>query len=232
MTGLVMLVPSRGRPESAAALGAAWNATVTGDSRLVLLVDADDPARDGYLAGHERWGQGSSEVRVIDGPRLGIGALLNSQAALEARRAPFTGFMGDDHRPRTEGWDEALTGALGRPGVAYGDDLLQRQNLPTAMVMSSGIITALGYITPPGVQHVYIDNYWMRLGEDLGNLQYLPDVVIEHMHVLAGKAPWDAGYAASTAPEQCAKDSAAYEAFLAERWPGDLERLRAQMVAA
>jgi hypothetical protein len=233
VSGLVMLVPSRARPRNAAFLAAAWKSTVTGDSRLVFLVDGDDPARDEYLAGQRRWGCEAIGVRVLDGPHgTGIGAILNEHAPLEAATAAFTGFMGDDHRPRTKGWDEALTGALERPGVAYGDDLLQRQNLPTAMVMSSGIITTLGYMIPPGVRHLYIDNFWMRIGEDLGNLQYLPGVVIEHMHAVAGKASWDEGYIASTAPARFTEDLAAYEAFLAGRWPGDLERLRAGMVPA
>jgi len=32
------------------------------------------------------------------------------------------------------------------------------------------------------------------LGEDLGNLAYLPQVIIEHCHPIAGKAEWDEGY--------------------------------------
>jgi len=233
VSALVVLVPTRARPRNAAFLAAAWKSTATGDSRLVFLVDGDDPERDDYLAGQRRWGCEAIEVRVLEGPHgTGIGAILNEHAPLEAAEAAFVGFMGDDHRPRTKGWDVALMGALEQPGVAYGDDLLQRERLPTAMVLSSVIVMTLGYLIPPGVRHLYIDNFWMRLGEDLGNLQYLPGVVIEHMHAVAGKASWDEGYVASTAPERFAEDSAAFEAFLAGRWPGDLERLRSALVPA
>jgi hypothetical protein len=48
MSDLLMLVPSRSRPESIARLRDAWQETVRGNSRLVVLVDDDDPVLKEY----------------------------------------------------------------------------------------------------------------------------------------------------------------------------------------
>lgn len=108
----------------------------------------------------------------------------------------YIGFMGDDHRPRTAGWDDIFTHALDEMGggVAYGNDLIQGANLPTHVVMSSTIIAALRGMAPTTLTHLYVDNYWKALGEGIGRLSYLNDVIVEHMHPIAGKAEWDDGY--------------------------------------
>ena len=89
----------------------------------------------------------------------------------------------------------------GQPGVSYGNDLFQREALATAAVIDSRLVSALGYISPSDIQHLYVDSFWMELGRAFGNLKYLDDVVLEHMHVTAGKAPNDATYARSNTPE-------------------------------
>jgi hypothetical protein len=100
------------------------------------------------------------------------------------------------------------------------------------VVISSVIIRALGYMVPPGLEHLYLDDFWKRLGQDLGHLEYLPDVIIEHCHPNAGKATWDDGYERVNSPGQNAWDRAAYGAFLGGRWPGELARLRAGLERA
>lgn len=111
----------------------------------------------------------------------------------------IVGFMGDDHIPRTEGWDTKIiekfeSFSWGQPGIVYGDDKFQGQNLATAVFMSRSIIQTLGYMCPPDLKHLFVDNFWMDLGKGIENLHYLPDVVIEHLHPLAGKGEWDVTY--------------------------------------
>jgi hypothetical protein len=122
--------------------------------------------------------------------------------------------MGDDHRPRTKGWDRVLCEAIGeRPGVSYGDDLLQGANLPTAVTMSAEIVRRIGYMVPPVLVHMYMDNFWRDFGSKIGNLQYRADVVIEHMHYLAGKAVNDLQYQEVNASHVYEKDRLAYEDY-------------------
>jgi hypothetical protein len=101
----------------------------------------------------------------------------------------------------------------------YGNDLLQGANLPTAVFMTSDIIRALGWMVPPSLQHLYVDDSWRDLGRSAACLQYLPDVVIEHVHPFAlgadhrPKAELDDGYRRVNAPGVYAADEAAYRAW-------------------
>lgn len=218
MTGLTMICPSRGRAHHIQELAACWKQTGA-KAHLIVAVDDDDPDLDPYL-------YLDVDLRILSEPRR-LGPILNAVAVQAATGAAAVGFLGDDHRPRTPGWDERLLAALeDGPGVAYGNDLLQGVALPTAAVVSAEVVRGLGYMAPPGLAHLYLDDFWKRLGTDLGRLRYLPEVVIEHLHPLAGKAEWDEGYRRVNDPALYQADGAAYQRFLAERWLGDLARLR------
>jgi hypothetical protein len=124
--------------------------------------------------------------------------------------------MGDDHRPRTRGWDAAYLEALHDlgTGIVYGDDLLQGANLPTQCAMTSNIVQALGCMAPATLRHMYVDNAWRALGEAAGCLRYLPEVVVEHLHPVAGKAEWDDNYRRVNAPEMYGHDADAFGEYL------------------
>jgi hypothetical protein len=220
MTDLLMLVPSRGRPASIVRLRDAWDATVTGDSRLVILVDDDDPTLAEYEA-IER-----IELRV--GPRLRIGGTLNAVAPILATETFAIGFMGDDHVPRTQGWDVAFVNALHRlgTGVVYGNDLFQGPNLPTAVAMTANIVTTLGYFVMPGGVHLFLDNFWMAIGQGIGRMTYLDDVILEHLHPQLGKGDWDDTYVEANADATWSADEATYNAYVANDLLRDLEKLR------
>lgn len=214
-----MVCPSRGRPGNVAELAACWKQTGA-KAHLLVLADDDDPELSGYL----QLPTSVLELQVIEEPRR-LGPILNSVMPAIAQHGGAVGFLGDDHRPRTPGWDQAMVDAL--PGVVYGNDLFQGEKLATAVVMSARIVEVLGYFVPPGVMHLYLDTFWMGLGEALDALTYLPDVIIEHMHPVAGKGEWDDGYRRVNSVEQFNTDAIAYDRFLAGQWPADLARLLA-----
>ena len=216
-----MIVPSRGRPQNIAVLLDAWRDTASGSSRLLIAVDDDDPELDHYQKLDIRAG----DVELVVGPRMRMGPTLNTLAVARAGQHFAVGFMGDDHRPRTVGWDVRFVEALEElgTGIVYGDDLLQREALPTAVVMTSDIIRALGYMAPPGLIHMYLDNAWLALGKQTGRIRYLPDVVVEHMHPFAGKAPMDAGYAEVNASRVYAHDQSVFAEWLARGLPAAVE---------
>jgi hypothetical protein len=214
---LVYLVPTRGRPGNAAALIDAFDTTRGGVADLVLAVDDDDGRLDEYRALElPEWCQ------LITGPRLRLGGTLNALAPMfvtgytPAVDYAGVGFMGDDHRPRTLGWDEQLADELDATpgGVVYGNDLVHGGALPTAVLLDAAIIRTVGYFVPPRMVHLWLDNYWLELGRRLGTLRYRADVVIEHVHPITGRAEWDDGYRENNADTVWRHDEAIYRDHL------------------
>jgi len=220
-----MIVPSRGRPHAVAELWEAWRETTLGETDLLVAIDDDDPALPEYRELVQR-----EHIPTLVGPRRRLGPTLNHVAAMLAVQPYSTlGFMGDDHRPRTIGWDKRFAECLsGGTGICYGNDLLQGERMPTAVAMTADIVRQLGYMCPPSLTHLCLDVCWLEWGRGLGRLTYLGDVVLEHMHPAAGKAPLDEGYVEVNSQAMIARDGAAW---LEYRESGglaaDIERLRA-----
>ena len=216
---MIVMCPTRGRPGRASEMVASLRATaVLASTRAVLAVDADDPS--------DYSGAGAETLAVAGGsfPR----------AANEAARAlwdadPILGCVGDDFLFRTPGWDALVADALATPGVAYGDDLLMGRALPTAVFMSSAIPRALGWYALPTLRHLCADDAWRSVGEGIGALRYLPGVVIEHMHPVAGKAPVDATYERGGMGDCHAADHAALDAWRAGPMRADVARVMAAL---
>jgi hypothetical protein len=227
MKSLNVIVPTRGRPENIDRL--IWAMEATNDmqlTRLLIVVDRDDPKLGDYERLRESPLWPFWATMVVNYTWQKIGPILNGFALSEAEKCSHVAFMGDDHVPRTFHWDRFLVESLcDRPGVAYGDDQFQHANLPTACVVSSSVIRALGYLCPPGLEHLYLDNFWLELGRKLGNIQYLPEVIIEHVHPLAGKAQMDVGYQFSLNSETLNSDGQRYGEFLQQRWPRDCQQM-------
>lgn len=230
MTDLVVIVPSRERPESARAVAAAFEATCTADTRLVFAVDDNDPTRHLY----PEW-TGLYRTQVF--PSRNMGEALNRAAwAVAWTEPPFgqdspfaVAFMGDDHLPRTVGWDQAYLDALRElgTGLVYGNDLLQGRGLPTQVALTSDIVRALGFMAPPALTHLFVDNFWLSLGNEAGCIRYLPDVIVEHRHPAAGKAALDAGYERVNSVAMQSRDEAAWLAYLESDFAADVEKVKA-----
>lgn len=222
---LAVIVPSKGRPENVKRLVHAVDMTAGGElERLIVALDPGEPLAEEYRAALSLYLGDWVYLTQVEATPQRMGPVLNVLAVDVARKHGHVAFMGDDHLPRTDHWDTELVDALGgKPGVAYGNDLHQGDKLPTACVISSDIVRALGFFCPPAQMHLYLDDFWRRLGLAVGNLAYRSDVVIEHLHPDAGKARWDEGYAAANNADQYSADRAAYEAF---NWDACLARLK------
>lgn len=214
MKDLLVIIPSRGRPEQFGDVAALIAKTARAQTDVYLCIDFDDPARDAYLA---MVPEPNPTIWIESGPRLSMAAWTNKVAMTMAGDYRALASIGDDHYPRTDGWDEKLLAALDQrgPGIAFGDDLNPRnthgQLMVTAPVISSSIVTALGWMCHPGMRHYYIDNVWEDLAKDAGCLYYIPDVVIEHKHYTVTGQAADATY--SDAMAAWDSDQAAFYAW-------------------
>lgn len=214
-TNLVIL-PSRSRPEKVAeAIELLKDNSTISD----LCVAIDDDQSDLYPR--------IDDVIYEVNSRLRMNGTLNLVATKYADKYETIYFLGDDHHVRTKGWDELLYAPIKERGygLAYGDDRLQGKNLATAVMMSTNIISILGYMAPPKLIHLYMDNFWMNLGQALDCLDYVPQAVIEHMHYLAGKSEQDAQYAEVNSSEMYQKDRETYLQYVKDDLKYDLEHL-------
>ena len=215
MFEMTILVPSRGRPESIIRLMDSWSTTTTRDTRLLVLIDNDDPKLEEYLA--------IPNIDMQVGPRLRIGGTLNVVAPEIAKTSENIGFMGDDHLPRTKGWDETFINELNKlkVGVVYGNDHAHGVNLATAVAMTSNIVSTLGYMCV----HLFLDNFWMELGRGT-HITYFDDVIIEHIHPLFQKALSDNTYVEANSPEVWGADETTFNSYVATQLQDDLQKLR------
>ncbi|HXJ28006.1 MAG TPA: hypothetical protein VNH17_19980, partial [Streptosporangiaceae bacterium] len=213
----MLLMPTRGRPSNLARFLDAYIATGA-TAPLLLRLDEDDPALPAYmemLVGYQ-----AVDFQPIIGPRITVNAAVN-ELADHAPGAAFYGVVADDVLPRTSGWDRLLAEAC-KGGIAYGDDGFQGENLPTHAFLDGDYARAIGWVAFPNTAQWYGDNAWKLLAGSLGVLRYCPEIVLEHMHPLAGKAASDASYRESTA--RAGNDAAAFQAWQRDEFPALRDR--------
>jgi len=214
MKKLAVIVPSRNRPQNVVDLSN-HILEYSDSSNLIFGFDDDDQTNYEPIPG-------TMFHRL---PRTRIGGTINTLAIMYAKHYEYICFMGDDHRPKTKSWDTKLIEPLlNKPGFSYGNDLLQGKNLPTAIVMSSSIINALGYMVPPTLKHFYFDNFWMDLGNAINSLHYFDDVIIEHIHPLAQKSEVDNTY--SEAWSVLGEDQEQYEIYKNTKFVDDINKVK------
>lgn len=204
MRKIAVIVPTRGRPANARRL---WDSfvetTATGWVSVHFCVDEDDPYLESYIDNLP------GRVNVGSPNRLGPWLNLMSKSLLADN--DIIGFVGDDVISRTYGWDEIVMNHFEENAIIYPNDGWQGAGLPTSVFMDANLIKKLGYMVHPYFKHLYIDNHWKALGEELGTLTYLDDVHMEHMHPFAGKAADDETYRTANSPEQYSEDGKAYQ---------------------
>lgn len=225
MSDLLIIVPTRGRPQNMQLFYDSWVAT-TEDANLLFVVDEDDPLLGIYQYRHTWMPKASLYIAP---PKLRLCGALNHAAMNFVVDYKYLGFMGDDHRCRTNGWDTVVRSAVGESklAVVYGNDMLQGEKMPTAVIMTSNIPQMLGYFAPPVMQHLCLDLCWKDWGEALECLIYLDNVVFEHMHPANGKALTDIGYQLANSPAQVKRDADAYYAYKDGDFKTDIKKLKA-----
>ena len=189
---LLVIVPSRGRPQNIARLFGAVRATSRAVTHLHVAVDEDDEKLAQYQAVMDAAG---AEGDVLEtGPRKGLCAWTNEVAVRRAGEYPFLASFGDDMVPRTPGWDAALIRGIrgmGGTGFSYPFDGV-RADIPEAVVVSSDVVAALGWMCEPSLSHWYPDNAWADLGRGAGCLRHMRAIAVDHLQVFAGQGKPDA----------------------------------------
>ncbi len=211
---VLVITPSRERAGRLAVMIAQTLRTARARTAVAVCCDEDDPQAGQYEA-LAALHAADPRIRWHRGPRQTLAGWTNQVAAsADAQLFRALASLGDDHLPGTDGWDELLLGELAAQGggLAYGNDLHQGAALPTAPLIDTRAVAALGWMCLPGCGHYFIDDAWRRLYEAAGLLAYRGDVITEHAHPDAGKAAPDRTYA-DAVHRYWAADHAAYLAW-------------------
>lgn len=192
-----LLLPTRGRPELLQRLFDSVAATSAAIDRLelVLYVDDDDVPTRGVS--HDEL----QIVRLIKPAKQAMGAM--NQACYEASRGRYVMLMNDDVVFRSRDWDRRVIASFAEfpdeIALVYGNDLYQRQALPTMPILSRVCCDLLEGVCPRSYRNTYIDLHIFDLFKKLAKLGhrrivYHDDLVFEHLHHETGKAALDATY--------------------------------------
>lgn len=217
---MALIVPSRGRPQNIVRLYEALAKTES-DVELVVGVDADDPKIDEYyeIVNNRNF------TLVVSPERRRFGPTLNALSLRFADEYEYLAWCGDDHLPITKGWDQRYREELDKgAGIVYGDDLIMGESIATQLAFTPDIPKALGYAVPNTFIHLFIDNYFMKLGEKIGGAVYVPDVIFQHLHPIAG-AKSDKTYEEANCNENWNNDRTAFDNYLAEQLNKDVEKI-------
>jgi len=226
MNKSVILLPSRGRSHRIdECLESLLENTVASD--IIVCLDEDDANFYNRVDG----------VEYHIGPkptRIGLNEKLNRMLPLIVDKYDYIMWAADDTVAKTHGWDARLVAAIQNIplGISYPNDLLQGKNLPSnGTCFDSRIPRTLGYLAPPTLFHLYMDNFWRLLGTELGTLVYCEDVILEHNHFVNKKAPLDTTYKQINSQQMYSLDSSAFNDYRDNTLSRDLARLRASLEA-
>jgi hypothetical protein len=188
-----LILPTRERPALARRMldSACQTANQPGRLEAMVYVDRDDDSS--HAIDHA----GLRVVRLV-GARAKMGAMTQACYAGSSGRCIM--LANDDLVFRTTGWDTEILARLDAHAddvaLVWCNDLLRREMLPTHPALSRTAIEVMGGVCPQAYRRDYIDTHIYdifcmldRLGHH--RFAYLSDVVIEHMHVGAGKGTMD-----------------------------------------
>lgn len=186
-----LLCPTRGRPYGMRRLVETCDRTAAGPVEIVFYLDADDEA--GIAAGQALAAARGGDIVLLVGPRILLSSTWNRCA--EVAKAPVMMHCGDDIAFRSPRWDDHVLDAFDafgdRIAFVHGDDRLQGARLGTHGFLHRAWVDVVGYFVPPYFSSDFNDTWLTEVADAIGRRVYLPEVVTEHLHPLAGKADWD-----------------------------------------
>lgn len=174
MTDITVICPSRERPRQAKMLFESFMDTRTSDNvRLHFALDETDTTADRYPPGWKRYNSRSAP-EALNKAFFGNADIFNGK---------YVSALCDEQRFITQGWDELVLAALDEQGggMVFPNDLINPGTMPANPYISSVIPLAVGYFAYPECHVNYYDNVWKALGEGVGKIRYLPDVVVQHL---------------------------------------------------
>ena len=160
---------------------------------------------------------------------LGVNEKLNTMAYKYRNDFEYLLWIADDIHVVTKNWDEILINAIKSTpfGISYPDDSLQGKKLPSnGTCFDSDIVKTLGFLAPPVLSHLFIDDFWKLLGDSLNTLKYCPEVKLIHNHAVINPLFDDDQYRALNSPEAFERERKTFEFYAGHQFGYDLSKLQ------
>lgn len=233
---LLAICPSRGRPDTLIQMIHSFAATRE-SANLVVYLNEDDSKIEEYIREMKDFGYWHCPdplewLKVCTGPRKYIAEVYNMYAeALHVYDYYCT--LNDDHFCVTPGWDKKLIDIVEEKGNGWGiaaaeDKLTDWKTChhPSACAVSGKMIRALGYLVWPGIRHIGVDTYLMKISEAINRLYHAPEVVVEHRHWINGKRSMDENYKWVYGQEEQRYGENAIRTYLSHHFANDVKKLK------
>lgn len=172
------LLPTKGRTHQISRFFEAWRKTAANTPGW-LLVDDDDTSDYSVVALPENWsivrGTSSCVADAVNTAWLAAGFM-------KGEAVDWIGLLCDDHIPETMEWDRLLIERVKLYNIVASANGSQEKRLHGALVYGGKLLSAVGWIYPPGIKHSFHDDAWELVAERCLNLVKCDDVMVRHAH--------------------------------------------------
>lgn len=172
----VILLPSFKRSELLKRFIKSYQETET-TTPLWVLVDKLDPEKDLYLKIDY-----PKDVTLIFTQSRSMGGKVQ-EVWEQFLDMDAVCLLNDDHILRTPQWDQKCLAQINGTNIlGTNDGWVAPQRLCGATWFSGKVLRTIGYIFPPGIEHLYVDSVWEFLGARAQCANILMEVLVEHDH--------------------------------------------------
>jgi len=199
-TPLLVRMPTRGRPSQALEVLTAYRELASEHVKIEVVIDEDDGSMNCAEVLQRLYnldcsicvGRHRNKIEAVNGGRVDDWAIL--------------ALVSDDMVPIARGYDQRIREAMSQhfpllDGAVYFNDGYNRDHvrpgnpvLCTLPVMGRHLYDQFGYVYFPAYGSIYSDDEQTNLLTAMRRLVFVDEIVIEHRHHAAGKAPFDALY--------------------------------------
>lgn len=151
----------------------------------------------------------------------------------EIKYLEWIGILNDDHRPITKEWDKKIVAQITGNNIIGTNDGISPDKpwqagnkLAGGICYSGKVLRAVGWMFPPGLNHLYHDDVWGFLATRAGIGQVLMDVCVHHDHAYIHKQE-DETHKKVNAPESWKHDGEVFQAWMKDDSQKDLEKIMA-----
>ncbi len=218
-----IIAPTRKRPQNVTRLVDNIVNTVSNVQNVELLVYIDEDDEESIPA--LQYAAERVNTNAVQGNKL-IGSQMYNELGKLAQGDIFM-FAADDIVFRTKNWDTIVEQEFAKYEdkilLVYGNDGFQNGRIATHGFIHRYWVELVGYVLPPKLASAYTDEWVTDLAIRADRKCYMPNLIVEHMHPAAGKAPTDETYAKRI---EVAGDIGAYYQSLTEERVRDAQKLK------